>query len=141
MNFLLDVNVLIALIDPCHVAHDDAHAWFASTGAAAWATCPITENGVIRIVGDPDIQNAQGSPAVVAEIVAKLRKLPGHVFWPDNVSLVSEADVDFTKDLVLATGDRHLLVSASQGTWRPIGVLRPQAVDCGRETWQGDAST
>jgi len=99
MNFLLDVNVLIALIDPCHVAHDDAHAWFASTGAAAWATCPITENGVIRIVGNPRYPNSPGSPAVVAEIVAKLRKLPGHVFWPDNVSLVSEADVDFTKIL------------------------------------------
>jgi predicted nucleic acid-binding protein len=53
VTFLLDVNVLIALIDPGHVAHDDAHQWFSSRGAADWATCPITENGVIRIVGHP----------------------------------------------------------------------------------------
>jgi toxin-antitoxin system PIN domain toxin len=99
MSFLLDVNVLIALIDPGHVAHDDAHAWFASTGAAAWATCPITENGVIRIIGNPRYPNSPGSPAVVAEIVAKLRKLPGHEFWPDDISLVGEADVDHTKIL------------------------------------------
>lgn len=99
MIFLLDVNVLIALIDPGHVAHDDAHAWFASTGAAAWATCPITENGVIRIVGNPRYPNSPGSPAVVAEIVAKLSTLPGHVFWPDDISLVGEADVDFTRIL------------------------------------------
>ena len=49
MTFLLDVNVLIALIDPGHVAHDNAHEWFAAMGHTAWATCPITENGVIRI--------------------------------------------------------------------------------------------
>nr|WP_280954044.1 hypothetical protein [Mesorhizobium sanjuanii] len=38
MTFLLDVNVLIALIDPGHVAHDDAHQWFESTGHSSWAT-------------------------------------------------------------------------------------------------------
>ena len=55
MTFLLDVNVLIALIDPGHVAHDDAHEWFAATGQTAWAPCPMTENGVIRIVGKSQI--------------------------------------------------------------------------------------
>lgn len=38
MTLLLDVNLLIALIDPGHVAHDDAHGWFEVTGNAAWAT-------------------------------------------------------------------------------------------------------
>jgi predicted nucleic acid-binding protein len=53
VTFLLDVKVLIALIDPGHLGHDDAHEWFASMGQTAWATCPITENGVIRSVGNP----------------------------------------------------------------------------------------
>ena len=35
MIFLLDVNVLIALIDPTHVGHEAVHKWFAATGAAA----------------------------------------------------------------------------------------------------------
>ncbi|PJN94116.1 VapC toxin family PIN domain ribonuclease, partial [Amaricoccus sp. HAR-UPW-R2A-40] len=63
MIFLLDVNVLIALTDPAHVAHDDAHVWFAETGRHAWATCPITENGVLRILGNPKYPNSPGSPA------------------------------------------------------------------------------
>ncbi|MGR9263884.1 TA system VapC family ribonuclease toxin [Rhizobium leguminosarum] len=88
MTFLLDVNVLIALIDPGHVAHDDAHEWFAAMGQTAWATCPITENGVIRIVGNPKYPNSPGSPSLVMEIVRKLRALPGHSFWPDDVSPV-----------------------------------------------------
>jgi predicted nucleic acid-binding protein len=49
VTFLLDVNVLIALIDPTHVGHDAAHNWFGETGASSWATCPLTENGVIRV--------------------------------------------------------------------------------------------
>jgi toxin-antitoxin system PIN domain toxin len=113
MSFLLDVNVLIALIDPGHVAHDDAHGWFAARGAAAWATCPLTENGVIRIVGNPRYPNSPGSPAIVAEIVGKLRKLPGHVFWFDDVSLVGDAAVDATKILTSAqVTDTYLLALA-----------------------------
>lgn len=94
MTYLLDVNVLIALIDPAHVAHDAAHAWFGEAGALDWATCPLTENGVIRIVGNPKYPNSPGSPAVVAEIVSTLRNLPGHTFWPDDLSLVGSEEVD-----------------------------------------------
>ena len=88
MTFLLDVNLLIALIDPAHVGHDLAHRWFAVTGRAAWATCPITENGVIRIVGNPRYPNSPGSPSAVVPIVAKLREIPGHSFWADDISLI-----------------------------------------------------
>ncbi len=42
MTFLLDVNVLIALIDPTHIAHDPAHRWFAGAGGESWATCLVT---------------------------------------------------------------------------------------------------
>ena len=88
MTFLLDVNVLIALIDPTHVNHAQAHQWFAQEGGADWATCPITENGVLRIVGNPRYPNTPGSPAVVAAVLGRLRTLPGHVFWPDDISLL-----------------------------------------------------
>ncbi|WP_105370785.1 TA system VapC family ribonuclease toxin [Neorhizobium huautlense] len=113
MTFLLDVNVLIALIDPGHVAHDDAHEWFTAMGQVAWATCPITENGVIRIVGNPKYPNSPGSPALVTEIVRKLRSLPGHSFWPDDVSLVGSGDIAPTK--ILTPGqvtDTYLLALA-----------------------------
>ncbi|MER8522118.1 PIN domain-containing protein [Mesorhizobium sp. M0644] len=113
MTFLLDVNVLIALIDPGHVAHDDAHGWFEVTGNAAWATCPITENGVLRIVGNQRYPNSPGSPAVVAQIVTKLRALHGHSFWPDDVSLVGSGDIDAAKILTSAqVTDTYLLALA-----------------------------
>lgn len=79
MTFLLDANVLIAHIDSAHVAHDAAHRWFAEEGSAAWATCPSTENGVVRIVGHSKYPNSPGSPAAVATIVAHLRTLGAHI--------------------------------------------------------------
>jgi len=47
MTFLLDVNVLIALIDPAHPDHDAADIRFASLDNPSWATCPLTENAIL----------------------------------------------------------------------------------------------
>ena len=114
MTFLLDVNVLVALFDPAHVAHDAAHRWFERTGAADWATCPLTENGVVRIVGHHKYPNTPGSPASVAAIVAKLRQLPGHHFWPDDLSLVGSDRIDVSRILTSAqVTDTYLLALAS----------------------------
>jgi uncharacterized protein len=130
-RFLLDINVLIALIDPAHVQHNRAHAWFRSKGQKAWATCPLTENGVLRIVGHPKYPNSPGSPAAVVELLAAFRKLSGHAFWPDDVSLLDKEQVDPTRlldsahvtdsyllalarghDGQLATFDQHLVTDA-----------------------------
>jgi len=114
MIFLLDVNVLIALIDPAHVGHDAAHDWFEIEGKGAWATCPMTENGVIRIVGHPKYPNTPGSTATVAAIVTKLRALPGHVFWSDDISLVDSSHVDAAQVLTSAqVTDTYLLALAA----------------------------
>ncbi len=96
-RYLLDINVLIALIDPSHVQHDRAHEWFASKGQKAWATCPLTENGVLRIVGHSRYPNSPGSPAAVAELLAAFRQLRGHAFWPDDLSLLDRERVDPTR--------------------------------------------
>ena len=46
---LLDVNVLVALFFPDHVHHELAHDWFADHREQGWATCPLTENGLVRV--------------------------------------------------------------------------------------------
>ena len=85
--YLLDVNVLIALVDPAHVQHDQAHDWFARMGHRGFATCPLTENGLIRIIGHPRYPNSPGPPSVVLESLAAIRGLAGHRFWPDDISI------------------------------------------------------
>jgi toxin-antitoxin system PIN domain toxin len=112
-RYLLDVNVLIALIDPAHVRHDDAHHWFAGKGMKAWATCPITENGVLRIVGNSRYPSSPGNPAAVADILLVLRGLGSHAFWPDDISLLDASAADATRLLNSAqVTDSYLLALA-----------------------------
>lgn len=84
---LLDVNLLIALFDPDHIHHEPAHDWFADNRARGWATCPVTENGFVRVLSSP----AYGSPVVAASgLIERLRAFcstTGHQYWPDDVSL------------------------------------------------------
>ena len=93
-RFLLDVNVLIALVDPAHFQHDLAHDWFGREGRRAFATCPITENGLLRIVGHPKYPNSPGPPSTVANSLAAIRTLSGHIFWPANLSLCDSEWLD-----------------------------------------------
>lgn len=84
---LLDVNVLIALLAPDHVHHDAAHVWFAANRRAGWATCPITENGLVRILSNPASSPQAEMPARIAARLHAARQSGGHIFWPDDVTL------------------------------------------------------
>jgi toxin-antitoxin system PIN domain toxin len=84
--FLLDVNVLVALFDPHHIHHEAAHDWFAGHRDAGWATCPITENGFVRVISHP----SYGLGERVESAAARLRTFcesAGHQFWRDAISL------------------------------------------------------
>ena len=113
MCYLLDTSVLIALIDPLHVQHDLAHEWFNETGSESWATCPVTENGVLRIVSGSSYPNSPGSPAAVAHIFSTLRSQPGHRFWADDLSLFDHDGVDPSRLMVSGQiTDTYLLALA-----------------------------
>jgi len=142
MTYLLDVNVLIALIDPAHVQHDAAHDWFAAHGKKSWASCPLTENGVVRIIGHARYPNSPGTPAAVVQLMAGLCALPGHVYWPDDISLLDAKKIDASRILSsaqvtdsyllalacahggkLATFDRRLVVDAVRGGAKALHVI------------------
>lgn len=93
MAALLDVNALIALIDRDHVSHDPIHRWFAAHAHKGWATCSITENGIVRVLSQPAYPSGQRSPAealhVLRALKAAYRKI--HEFWADDVSLTDES--------------------------------------------------
>ncbi|MBB3236537.1 putative nucleic acid-binding protein [Phyllobacterium endophyticum] len=88
MAFLLDVNVLIALFDPAHIHHNSARNWFAEIGQTAWATCPVTENGVVSHYRRPALSKLPGSPAAIASSLAIFMSRSRHEFWRDSISLM-----------------------------------------------------
>jgi len=91
MRALLDVNVLIALLDQAHVGHEKATKWLRSEQGHGWASCPITQNGCIRVMSQP----AYPGTIPAAEVAGRLAEAAAnaaHQFWPDDVSLL-DADV------------------------------------------------
>lgn len=84
---LLDVNVLVALFDPEHIHHEPAHSWFAEQRGIGWATCPLTENGLLRVLTHPAYSQTAAPPAHVLERLRVFCGSGGHAFWPDDVSL------------------------------------------------------
>lgn len=57
MRALLDVNVLIALLDEAHIHHQLAMGWLTNNIEQGWASCPMTQNGCIRILSQPSYPN------------------------------------------------------------------------------------
>lgn len=93
---LLDVNVLIALLDTDHVHHERARQWLVANAAAGWASCPITQNGCLRVMSQPGYPNPLPI-AAVAERLALAARHPAHEFWADEVSLLDPEVVDFER--------------------------------------------
>jgi len=87
--YLLDVNLLLALTDPMHVHHELAHRWFARSSPRRWATCPITENGFVRIASHPGYPNRPGDVAAVVGLLQQFCSIQGHQFWSEEISIRS----------------------------------------------------
>ncbi|MDO5494333.1 MAG: VapC toxin family PIN domain ribonuclease [bacterium] len=83
--YLVDVGVLIALMDPNHGSHEEVHEW-AGTHLARWSTCPITENGFVRILSQPRYPG-HVTPSQALDLLSAARSTPGHEFWPCDISL------------------------------------------------------
>ena len=88
---LLDVNVLIALLDPNHQFHDAAHAWFAENRRYGWATCPITENGCVRILGKASYPAIGLNTEQIRAVLTCFTLSGDHSFWPDSITLLDSA--------------------------------------------------
>ncbi|HEX4723159.1 MAG TPA: TA system VapC family ribonuclease toxin [Pseudonocardiaceae bacterium] len=80
MTSLLDANVLVALVVADHVHHGAAEEWFTNT-VARFATCPVTEGSLVRLL-IREGQSANTAHAILAALAADDR----HEFWPDSLS-------------------------------------------------------
>jgi toxin-antitoxin system PIN domain toxin len=94
MRALLDVNVLIALLDAAHQHHGAARAWLDANIALGWASCPITQNGCVRILSQPTYPGAE-PPAAIARRLRDATNTEWHAFWPDDLSLIATATLDW----------------------------------------------
>ncbi|MBY0494011.1 MAG: PIN domain-containing protein [Cyanobacteria bacterium] len=88
---LLDVNVLVALFFPDHIHHDLAHDWFADHRREGWATCPLTEHGLIRVACQQPSDDGLVRPADVIAHLERFRRDKLHRTWTDSVSLTDSA--------------------------------------------------
>ena len=96
MRALLDVNVLLALLDRDHVDHRRARKWLEAEVSTGWASCPITQNGFVRIISQSRYPNPISPPRAIG-LLSRATSQPHHEFWPCDVSLLDPEVADSTR--------------------------------------------
>jgi toxin-antitoxin system PIN domain toxin len=138
--YLLDMNVLVALFDDAHIHHVPAHAWFSGHGVKGWRSCPITENGFMRVLSHPAYPNLSTPiPDLAGRLEEFKQASPGYVFWSNDYSpaewvssrqllfISSQATDAYLLNLchrnqgTLATFDRR--IRASLIGEKPVGLI------------------
>jgi uncharacterized protein len=84
---LFDVNFLVAMFDEDHVHHERAHQWWDANRADGWASCPLTQNGFVRVLSQSTTRTKVSSVAAL-DLLRTATGEETHVFWPDDISLV-----------------------------------------------------
>jgi hypothetical protein len=143
-NYLLDLNVLIALVDSGHQHYQKTQNWFISSGKDHIGLCPLTEAGFLRITTNPAYRPA---PRTIEEAIAILQVLKKHPrfahplfgYWEINKSWV-EVTAPFAVRisghrqitdaylLGLAIKENGVLVTFDQGIKRMAGAEFSQNV-------------
>jgi uncharacterized protein len=121
--YLLDVNVLIALAWPNQVHHREAMEWFVLKTRFGFRTCPITQTGFVWISSNPALTANAVTPAEAIALLCRITELPGHEFWPDDLSLTdakpgllgSHRHVTDSYLVALATAHDGILATLDRG--------------------------
>ncbi|MFA7242260.1 MAG: TA system VapC family ribonuclease toxin [Sulfuricellaceae bacterium] len=131
MRALLDVNVLIALLDAGHIHHVSATSWLERELQHGWASCPITQNGCVRIMSQPAYPGALPA-ALIAARLTEAAASPSHEFWPADVDLLEVGAFDWARVLGhRQVTDAYLLSLAVRHNGRLVTLDRrivPEAV-------------
>jgi len=85
---LLDGNVLVGLAKDDHSTFAAAHRWWRTRGDVPFATCPITQGSLLRLLlfSGADVEAA-------TTLLRRICDLPQHEFWSDDVGYL---EVDLT---------------------------------------------
>ena len=94
MRALLDVNVLIALLDAGHIHHQRARQWLEQEIENGWVSCPLTQNGCLRIMSQPSYPQALPLQAVAQRLSQALAHA-SHTFIADDYSLLDAGQLNW----------------------------------------------
>lgn len=145
MRALLDINVLIALFDANHIFNDRAHMWLEGQSNSGIASCPLSENGLVRILSTPNY--SRKIRLTPPEVIRRLRaffETQDHCRIDDSISLTDATRFNATHllgskqitdiyllglathhGLKLATFDGNILIQAVNGaTTEHLEVIR-----------------
>ncbi len=112
-RYLLDVNLLLALLDPKHIFHESAHLWVEKDPDARWLTCPLVQNGVIRVASQIKYPNQLGTATEVKRILQAFCEDSRHEFCPDDITLLDSSHLDHPEMLTPSrVTDLYLLALA-----------------------------
>lgn len=98
-GFLLDANVLIALLWSRHEHHAAAQGWFAVASQKGWATCTVTQLALVRIVSNVSFSPEAVEPARALAILHANLRHPAHDEWHDRWGAASVLE-PFAKHLL-----------------------------------------
>ena len=113
---------MIALFLPHHVSYERAHQWWEAHHINGWASCPLTQNELVRIISQPKFAGANST----REALDRLQTFAFHTdheFWSDGVSLTDEQLFD--RDHILGPNqltDIYLLGLAVKNGGRLVTV-------------------
>jgi len=132
VRVLFDLSFLIAIFDEEHLHHERAQLWWDDNRDYGWASCPLTQNGIVRVLSQPTYSHPV-SIAEAFEILAEQIARTDHVFWPDDLSLLDPGVIDHTHVLgPKQLTDIYLLALAVKNGGRlatfdrtiPLGAVR-----------------
>jgi len=85
-------------MDRDHIHHRAALAWWRSERGNGWASCPLTQNGFVRISCQGNYPRRPTAAQAIAQLRLQLAD-PSHEFWPDDISVADDDLFDRTRIL------------------------------------------
>jgi uncharacterized protein len=79
-QYLLDVNVFVALLTENHIHHGLVTEWFNTSPRLRWASCPFTEAGFLR--NATAARPGQISMSEATAVLARIAQHPGYHYLP-----------------------------------------------------------
>ena len=76
--------------------HQQASRWFGAKAGSGWASCPITQNGCVRVMSHPSYPNPLPVRAIMDRLGDAIATAQ-HQFWADDVSLLDPRLADRTR--------------------------------------------